>query len=85
MKTIVCSIKDRAADTFGRPFFLPSIGVAVRSFTSEVNRMSEDNQMYQHPDDFDLYELGSFVDDVGRFELLDDPRLVTRGKDVKTS
>ena len=83
MKMIVVSIKDRAADAFGRPFYVPSVGVAIRSFQDEVNRASEDNQMYQHPDDFDLYELGSFDDSTGTFELFQSPKLLTLGKQVK--
>lgn len=83
MKMIVCSIKDRAADAFGRPFFLPAVGVAVRSFQDEVNRPAEDNQVYQHPDDFDLYELGSFDDSNGRFDLYEDPKVLALGKQLK--
>ena len=71
MKMVICSIRDSAADAYGRPFFLPSVGVAIRSFTDEVNRPSEDNQIYQHPEDFDLFELGEFDDTTGRFVLLD--------------
>ena len=71
MKMVICSIRDSAADAYGRPFFLPSVGVAIRSFTDEVDRPSEDNQIYQHPEDFDLFELGEFDDTTGRFVLLD--------------
>lgn len=83
MKMIVVSIKDRAADAFGRPFYVPSVGVAIRSFQDEVNRAAEDNQMYQHPDDFDLYDLGSFDDNTGSFTLHETPTLLTLGKQVK--
>lgn len=83
MKMIVVSIKDRAADAFGRPFYVPSVGVAIRSFQDEVNRASEDNQMYQHPDDFDLFDLGSFDDNTGAFTLHESPVLLTLGKQVK--
>ncbi len=54
MKMLVCTIRDRAAECYGRPFFLPATGVAIRSFQDEVNRNAPDNQMYAHPDDFDL-------------------------------
>jgi len=83
MKMTVVSIKDRAADAFGRPFFVPSVGVAIRSFQDEVNRASEDNQMFHHSDDFDLFELGVFDDANGMFELYDSPKLLTLGKQVK--
>jgi hypothetical protein len=82
MKMIVVSIKDTAADTFGRPAFVATEGVALRQFQDEVNRASEDNQLYRHPADFHLYYLGLFDDVVGKFELLDIPKLITRANDV---
>jgi len=83
MKMLVCTIRDRAAEAYGRPFFLPATGVAIRSFQDEVNRKAEDNQVYQHPDDFDLYELGLFDDFSGKFELHEQPKLLALGKQVK--
>lgn len=83
MKMIVCTIKDRAADAFGRPFYVPAVGVAIRSFQDEVNRASDDSQIYQHPDDFDLFELGEFDDNSGTFVLHDVPKLLMLGKQAK--
>lgn len=80
----IVSIIDRAAETFGRPFFVPSLGLAARSFSDEVNRVAEDNQLYNHPEDFDLYHLGSFNDSSAEFAVLDVPVLVERGKTVST-
>jgi hypothetical protein len=85
MKLNICSVKDRAADAFGRPMFVPSTGVAIRSFSDEINRANDDNQLYNHPDDFDLYDLGTFDDNTGLFELHQLPQLLTLGKQVKTS
>ena len=83
MKMLVCTIRDRAAEAYGRPFFLPATGVAIRSFQDEVNRDAPDNQVYAHPDDFDLYELGVFDDFDGKFALHDDPKLLALGKQLK--
>ena len=83
MKMVICSIRDSAADAYGRPFFLPSVGVAIRSFTDEVNRSAEDNQIYQQPEDFDLFELGEFDDATGKFALLDVPKQLALGRMVK--
>jgi len=83
MKYVMCTVKDRAADAFGRPFFLNAIGQAIRSFTDEINKDYEDNQMFNHPDDFDLYDLGMFDDANGQFALHQEPKLLVRGKDVK--
>ncbi len=83
MKLNICSVKDRAADAFARPMFVPSTGVAIRSFSDELNRSDADNQLYNHPDDFDLYEFGVFDDNTGLFDLYDQPKLLSLGKQVK--
>ncbi len=85
MKLVLCTVKDRAADAFGRPMFVRSIGEAIRSFSDEVNRKDADNQLYNHPDDFDLYELGEFDDNTGLFSLHEQPKLLSLGKQVKIS
>lgn len=83
MKLSIASVKDRAADAYGRPMFVPSTGVAIRSFSDEINRNDSDNQLYNHPDDFDLYEFGEFDDNTGVFELHEQPKLLSLGKQVK--
>ena len=83
MKLNICSVKDRAAEAYGRPMFVPSTGVAIRSFSDEINRASDDNQLYNHPDDFDLFEFGVFDDNTGLFELHEQPKLLSLGKQVK--
>ena len=83
MKLVLCSVKDRAADAYGRPMFVPSTGVAIRSFSDEINRQADDNQLYNHPDDFDLYEFGEFDDNNGQFVIYEQPKLLSLGKQVK--
>jgi hypothetical protein len=83
MKLILCSVKDRAADAYGRPMYVPSVGVAIRSFSDEVNRKDPENQLFNHPDDFDLYEFGEFDDNSGQFTLHEQPKLLSLGKQVK--
>jgi hypothetical protein len=83
MKLVIVSIKDRAADAYGRPAYVATEGVAIRQFSDEVNRASEDNQIYVHPDDFDLYYLGTFDDNTGAFDLLASPKQICLGKQVK--
>lgn len=78
----VIAVKDRAAEVFNRPFFVPHRGVAVRDFTDEVNRNAPDNALNRHPDDFDLYLLGTFDDSNGRFAEESDPLVIVRAKDV---
>lgn len=80
---VVCAIRDSAMDAFLRPVFVPSVAIAQRSFVDEVNRAADDNTMYKTPDDFSLYELGSWDEATGEFRNLEVPRQVVRGKDCK--
>lgn len=82
MIQIILSVKDTAAQAFGRPMFLPSSAVGVRSFRDEINRSDANNEMYKHPEDFELYELGTYDDSTGIIEVVT-PRLVARAKDLK--
>lgn len=82
-KFAVCSVVDRAAGCFGTPFFVPAKGVGIRSFTDEVNREDKANQLYLHPEDFDLYCLGDFDDNQGGFVC--EQVMLVRGKDVVKS
>ena len=85
MLMIICSIKDRAADCYGRPFFTPTDNVAIRSFMDEVNTDREDNQLNRHSDDFDLYALGTFDDNTAIIQMNDVPKLLMLGKNAKNS
>lgn len=81
MKYIVVAVRDRAADVFGQPAFVASIGTALRSFGDEINRKADNNPFAAHPEDFDLYHLGSFDDSTGEFDNMLPPRQIAVGKD----
>lgn len=81
MIRVVCAVRDRATVSFGNPIFVVALGEAHRSFADEVNR--DGSPFNAHPEDYDLYELGSFDDATGRIVMLDDgPRQVAIGKDL---
>lgn len=67
MKMIIVSVADSEIG-FGRPFFVASDGAAVRSFTDEVNRAAADNILYNHPESFTLYRVGTFDDSTGEIQ-----------------
>lgn len=79
----ILAIRDRAADVFGTPIFTASTGGAIRSFSDEINTPREGNNFNKHPDDFDLYYLGTFNDEAAEFDLLKKPEQVAVGKDLK--
>lgn len=82
MLLFMCAVKDRAAQAYGRPFYVASEGLAIRGFQDEVNRPAEDNPLNRHPDDFDLYVLGTFDDNRALVELEPQPRLLMLGKNA---
>lgn len=77
----VFSTRDRAADVFSQPFFSPTKGTAIRSFSDEINRVDVNNMLNKHPDDFDLYYLGTYDDNTGLFDV-ERPSQVAVGKDL---
>lgn len=77
----VCAVFDSASQLFGRPFFVQSKGVAIRSFRDEVMRVDAGNDLNKHPDDFTLYYLGFFDDSMGSFDT-GTPEVLMRAKDV---
>lgn len=77
----VCAVRDRAASAFGRPMFLPSKGIAIRSFADEINRVDHENLMNRHPDDFELFYLGTFDEEFGIFNLELNMQSLASGKD----
>jgi hypothetical protein len=82
MKLIICSVRDSAADAFGRPFFMSSVGIAIRSFTDEVNNETPDNPLNKHPKDFALYELGEYDDNTAMIVCHDQPKLLIHADQV---
>lgn len=76
------SIRDRAADVFSVPQFVVNTGSAIRSFGDLVNNNNAENQVAQHPEDFDLYYLGEYDDSNGSF-VVESPRQIAVGKDLK--
>lgn len=78
---VIVAVKDLAAQAFGQPFFVSSTGLALRSFRDEVNRRADDNQMSRHPEDFELYCIGTYDDESGAVAPRG-PELVARAKDL---
>lgn len=81
MKQCVVAVFDRAAQLFGRPFFVAAPGQAIRSFTTEVNRKDDQRGEFAlHPNDFDLWQLALYDDAEGKFDPVQ--TMLVRGIDV---
>lgn len=83
MKYQIVAVRDRAADVYGVPQFVGSLGAAIRAFGDECNREDRTNAFFMHPEDFDLYSLGVYDDATGHFDMLPLTKQIAIGKDMK--
>jgi len=59
--------RDIKANVYSTPMFIPHIGQAIRSFGDECQRKEKDNVLGNHPEDFELVQLGEYDDETGAF------------------
>ncbi|WNK12524.1 MAG: nonstructural protein [Microvirus sp.] len=78
---IVC-MRDIVADCYAQPQFVASIGAFIRGFSDEVNRKAADNQLYNHPGDFEVFHIGVYDDNTCDFEIFADRKQIAIGKNV---
>lgn len=79
MKTIMCSIFDKATEAYMRPFMAQSTGQAMRMFTDETLR--EGSDLAAHPEDYALFHIADFHDNNGLVEPRE-PQLLARAHEV---
>lgn len=78
----IFAVKDRALDAYMRPWFAHAPGQALRAFMDEIN--NPQGEMFKHPDDYDLWHVGSFDDNTGQVTRLEGgPKQVAIGKNLK--
>jgi len=65
-------VYDDKAKAYCLPFFLPEVGQAVRAFADSVNDLS--HPIGQHPEDYYLFQAGTFDNASGK--LLSDDTLL---------
>ena len=80
MKTIIVSVYDSAIQAYARPFQVPTIGAATRSFTDELKR--PDSEIAQHPEDYALFEIASFTDHDGLMVPTNPPKCLARAHEL---
>lgn len=78
MKLEVVSVFDRALQAFGRPVFVQTTGQAIRSFMDECS--DEKSEIAKHPEDYELFHLGSWDDGTGRWMQFEKPELLIQAK-----
>lgn len=71
MKVKVFAIRDSKVEAFNQPFFSATKGSAIRAVTTALSDSS--SNYCKFAEDFSLFELGTFDDSTGMFELLSSP------------
>lgn len=77
------SVRDLKSGSFSRAFSDTDVHMACRGFESVVNR--PDSQYGQFPDDFALFELGSYDPQTGMVMSNDTPTELVRARSVLRS
>ena len=71
MKLKCFAIYDAAAQVYMAPFFQSTVGLAIRQFEQVANDPS--TSVSKYPQDFTLFEIGSYDDSNGRMDPHDAP------------
>lgn len=82
MKLGIFSMYDSAVKAFMQPFFSPTKGAAIRSFTDAVRR--EEN-LKAHAGDYSLFFLGEWDDASGAFVSVSAPERILLASEVELS
>lgn len=75
------TIVDNKAKCFHPPYFAQTRAEADRIFTTIVN--TEQNQISQFPEDFDLYYIGEYDDGTGKMYPLTTPEHCIKAMQVR--
>ena len=70
------SIRDSKAEIYNRIWCLTTHGEAERAFRDLAN--DDGTTVGKHPEDYDLYYLGKFDDNSGKFEPVDSPEHIVK-------
>jgi len=82
MQFYVMSIRDIAVDAYGRPFCAVKVEAGKRDFGDLINQAAPDNKFHLHPEHFELFHLGMFDDETGKFNTFEHPRSVVLGTEL---
>lgn len=82
MKTQAFTIRDSKSEVFNSPWFAKTIGEAQRMFRELT--LDSKSTINKYPEDFDLYHVGTYDDNTGKFEPFDTPQHIVKAIQLKT-
>lgn len=81
MKTELYVIFDNKAKVYNKPFHQANRECAIRSASSLVNEAQ--SEAHRHPEDFALFQLGTYDDTSAQIDLLSSPQHVINLHELK--
>lgn len=77
----VMAVYDAKARSYAKPFFVAHVDVGKRAFMTHAN--TPGNEMYENPEDFTLFHLGSWNDENARYLDTVEPVQVAFAANIK--
>lgn len=81
MNYILFVIKDRSVDAYVNLHCVRAEGQAIRQFQDAINDQQTGGSIHKHPDDYDLYRVGTYNDETG-LVTPEQPSKVADGKQL---
>lgn len=81
MQYILCVIHDRSINAYINLHCVRAEGQAIRQFQDAVNDQAAGGSIHKHPDDYDLYRVGTYDDDNGAVTP-ESPKKICDGKQL---
>ena len=83
METIMYTVYDSKGKVFQRPKYARNETDVRRAVEHIVNTQAEGNLLNEYPEDFEVYSLGTFDDQTGKFTLPSAPVHICRAIDLR--
>ncbi len=80
MKLLAFTIYDEKAECFAHPFFVSAIGIATRMLATWTQ--NPETMISKHPEDFTLYQVGTWNDAEAKFDNLGTPKFIAKATDT---
>lgn len=78
---LLFAVRDSKAEFYAPPFVKMSRGEAERDFQTLVR--DEKSKIHMYPEDYDLFELGTYDENTGKIVPHDTPRHMMKAIDLK--
>lgn len=79
----VFTVYDSKIEAYGQPWLAQATGAAIRSFTDEVNRTDGQSPVAAHPEDFTLFEIGTWDELAGEIDMYHAKKSLGTGVDFR--